>query len=99
MKTNFSQHPNRCRRRNERGFFAVIVMMILLAIMLIYVASNTRVLNELHQELKWIEQKQLQRMGGGQPQDGATRQSRNNQIGQLTNTTRLPSVDNPQSGK
>jgi hypothetical protein len=90
MKTNLSMHSNRRRRRNERGFFAVIVIMMLLAIMLIYVASNTRVLNELHQELKWIEHKQLQRMDGRQPQDGAVIQSQTNQPAQ-SNSARTSS--------
>lgn len=45
----------------ERGFM-VIAMMVILAMMLIYVAASTRSLIQLREELKLVEQKQVQRL-------------------------------------
>ena len=87
---------SRPRCRNERGFFAVIVMITLLAIMLIYIASNTHVLGELHQQLRLVEQKQLQRTVGSQTPENTTLQSPTNQTGQLTNAPSLSPVSDKQ---
>jgi hypothetical protein len=53
--------PSRPVRRNEEGFI-VVAMFIVLALMLIYVAASTRSLVQLRQELKLVEQKQVQRL-------------------------------------
>lgn len=56
-------HPARPQsaRRRESGFM-IIAMMALLALMLVYVAASTRSLHQLRQELKLVEQKQIQRL-------------------------------------
>jgi len=48
-------------RHDERGFL-VIALLVLVSIMLIYVAFGLRSLNDLHQDLKRVEQKQIQRL-------------------------------------
>lgn len=48
-------------RRGERGFL-VIALLAILAIMLIYVNVNVRLLGHLRRELKLVEQKQIQRL-------------------------------------
>lgn len=53
-------------RRSESGFM-IIAMMALLALMLIYVAASTRSLHQLRQELKLVEQKQIQRLQSFSP--------------------------------
>jgi len=53
-------------RREERGFM-IIAMMAILAMMLIYVAASTRSLRQLRQELKLVEQKQVQRLQSPPP--------------------------------
>jgi len=55
-------------RRGERGFL-VIALLAILAIMLIYVNVNVRLLGHLKRELKLVEQKQIQRLEkiGAQP--------------------------------
>lgn len=50
------------RRPRERGFFLVIVMLMLVSIMLLYVAANGRRLTNLRQEIRLIEQQQIQRL-------------------------------------
>lgn len=52
-----SNHP--CR--HQRGFFLVIVLLAITAIMLIYLTANARRLAVLKQDLRLIEQKQIQR--------------------------------------
>lgn len=52
-----SNHP----RRRERGFFLVIVLLAVTAIMLIYLTVNARRLAVLKQNLRLVEQKQIQR--------------------------------------
>lgn len=46
----------------KEGGFLVIVMMVILAIMLMYVMIGLRSLNHLHQDLKLVERKQVQRL-------------------------------------
>ena len=48
-------------RRGERGFL-VIALMAILAIMLIYINFNLRMLGNLRRELKLVEQHQIQRL-------------------------------------
>ena len=48
-------------RRDERGFL-LIALLVLVSLMLIYVAFGVRSLNGLHQNLKRVEQKQIQRL-------------------------------------
>jgi len=48
-------------RKGERGFL-VIAMLVILALMLIYVAATMRSLTHLRQDLKLVEQKQVQRL-------------------------------------
>jgi type II secretory pathway pseudopilin PulG len=50
--------PPRCRQAGS----AVIVVMALLAIILVYVASNLRTLNSLGRELKLLERQQTRRL-------------------------------------
>ena len=57
----FNPKRSRPARRSERGFM-IIAMMVMLAMMLIYVAASTRSLRQLRQELKLVEQKQVQRL-------------------------------------
>lgn len=53
---------NRNHRRNERGFFLTIVLLILTTIMLIYIAANGRRLATLNRQIRAVEQKQFQRL-------------------------------------
>jgi len=55
-------------RRSERGFL-VIALLAILAIMLIYVNANVRLLGHLKRELKLVEHKQILRLEktGAQP--------------------------------
>ena len=48
-------------RRGERGFL-VIALLAIVAIMLIYVNVNIRLLGNLKRELKLVEQQQIQRL-------------------------------------
>src|SRR6266496_51173 len=48
-------------RRGERGFL-VIALLAIVAIMLIYVNVNVRLLGSLKRELKLVEQQQIQRL-------------------------------------
>ena len=48
-------------RRGERGFL-VIALLAIVAIMLIYVNINLRLLGNLKRELKLVEQQQIQRL-------------------------------------
>jgi Tfp pilus assembly protein PilX len=59
MKLNRTSQNHRPR---ERGFFLVIVMLMLASIMMLYVAANSRRLTNLKQEIRLIEQKQVQRL-------------------------------------
>lgn len=52
-----SNHP--CR--HERGFFLIIVLLAITGIMLIYLTANARRLAVLKQDLRLVEQKQIQR--------------------------------------
>ena len=63
-----SHYPRPAARRGERGFL-VIALLAILAIMLIYVNANVRLLGHLRRELKLVEQKQIQRLEkmGAQP--------------------------------
>ena len=71
--------PFQTARRSERGFM-IIAMMALLALMLIYVAASTRSLHQLRQELKLVEQKQIQRLQPAPaPRTNATAALRANQ--------------------
>ena len=53
--------PRSAARRGERGFL-VIALLAIVAIMLIYVNVNVRLLGNLKRELKLVEQQQLQRL-------------------------------------
>ena len=65
------------RSSQRQGGVATIVMLALLSLILIYIAANTRALNQLHRELKLTEQRQLQRWNNIQP---ATAESATNAI-------------------
>jgi len=52
-----SHHP--CH--HQRGFFLIIVLLAVTAIMLIYLTANARRLAVLKQDLRLVEQKQMQR--------------------------------------
>ena len=54
-----SRHP--AARHGERGFL-VIALLAIVAIMLIYVNVNVRLLGNLKRELKLVEQRQVQRL-------------------------------------
>ncbi|MHB8523166.1 MAG: hypothetical protein ACYDH9_20770 [Limisphaerales bacterium] len=49
---------------SDRGF-AVLVLLVLLSIMLLLVAGNTRTVNLLRQELKLVEKRQVERLAIG----------------------------------
>ena len=49
------------RHHYKRGFFLVIVLLAVTAIMLIYLTVNARRLAVLKQDLRLVEQKQVQR--------------------------------------
>ncbi len=53
------RHPG--ARRGERGFL-VIALLAIVAIMLLYVNINVRLLGNLKRELKLVEQQQIQRL-------------------------------------
>jgi hypothetical protein len=53
---------NSIRRAGERGFYLVVVMLIMASIMLIYLAVNTSRLGSLKKELRLVEQKQIERL-------------------------------------
>jgi hypothetical protein len=52
-------------RRRQNGS-AVFVFICLLAIMMILVAANSDALSHLHQEIKLLEQRQVQRLNASQ---------------------------------
>lgn len=52
-----SHHP----RKHQRGFFLIIVLLAVTAILLIYLTANARRLAVLKQDLRLVEQKQIQR--------------------------------------
>lgn len=58
-----SGHP----RHREHGFFLVIVLLALTAILLIYLTVNARRLAVLKQDLRLIEQRQIQRFKSAAP--------------------------------
>ena len=72
MKISAHNGGSRCRRldarHGERGFL-VIALLAIVAIMLIYVNVNVRLLGNLKRELKLVEQQQIQRLEkvGAQP--------------------------------
>ncbi len=59
MNTSCPSKPGRSR---QRGFFLIIVLLALTAIMLIYLTINARRLAVLKQDLRLIDQKQVQRL-------------------------------------
>ena len=61
MKISSSKSHPTPTRPGERGFL-LIALLVLVSIMLIYVAFGLRSLNGLHQDLKRVEQKQIQRL-------------------------------------
>lgn len=61
MKT--SSDASRITHQSRSGM-AVIIVLAFLAIILIYLAGNARTLYWLERDLKVIEQKQVQRLGG-----------------------------------
>jgi hypothetical protein len=52
------------RRPTHQSGTAVIVVLVIIAILMIYVAANIRTLNNVGRELKLIEQKQVRRLQG-----------------------------------
>lgn len=56
--TRSSNHPG----RHQRGFFLIIVLLAITGIMLIYLTANARRLAVLKQDLRLVEQKQVQRL-------------------------------------
>jgi len=54
------QRPRRARAE-EHGM-AVVVMLILMAILMLFVASNVRTLVQLKQEIRLVERKQIRRL-------------------------------------
>jgi hypothetical protein len=50
------------RRAGERGFYLVVVLLIMASIMMIYLAVNTSRLGTLKKELRLVEQKQIERL-------------------------------------
>ena len=50
------------QRASERGFFLVIVMLVIASILLIYVAANGHRLANLKCEIRLVEQRQIQRL-------------------------------------
>jgi hypothetical protein len=72
MRISAHNQDSRCRRpaarQGERGFL-VIALLAIVAIMLIYVNVNVRLLGNLKRELKLVEQEQVQRLEkiGAQP--------------------------------
>jgi len=50
------------RKPSRQSGTAVIVVLIIIAILMIYVAGNVRTLNHLGRELKLLDQKQRQRL-------------------------------------
>ena len=65
MRISAHNEGSRCRRpaarRGEHGFL-VIALLAIVAIMLIYVNVNVRLLGNLKRELKLVEQQQIQRL-------------------------------------
>jgi hypothetical protein len=62
MKISTSNsRPSKPARSPEHGFM-VIALLVLVSIMLIYVAFGLRSLNRLRQDLRLVEQKQVQRL-------------------------------------
>ncbi|MSU60155.1 MAG: hypothetical protein EXS35_18620 [Pedosphaera sp.] len=68
--TIFNPTPSGRAHGSERGSM-VLAMMVILTLMLIYVAATVRTLTQLRQELKLVEQKQIQRLQS--PAPAATR--------------------------
>jgi hypothetical protein len=54
--------PTKKPRTGERGFYLVVVLLIMAAVMLIYLAVNTSRLGTLKKELRLVEQKQIERL-------------------------------------
>ncbi len=54
-------HRIKARRRHEQGSAALVVIAIL-AIVLIYVASNLKTLEHLNREIKLVERRQIHRL-------------------------------------
>ena len=52
--------PNPGSARSERGS-VVLLLLVLLGIMAVYLASNNLALNQLHRDLRLIEQKQIEK--------------------------------------
>ena len=61
-----NSRPTGPARHDERGFL-IIALLLLVSIMLIYVAVGLRSLNQLRQDLKLVEQKQVQRLQSPSP--------------------------------
>ncbi len=78
MKTRFSTHAlvrldnaARQRRRHGKSGFAVLGVFVLLTLMVVFVMSNTVVLNQLHREIRLIERRQLEKFGPAPAQPGS----------------------------
>ena len=50
------------RRPTHRSGFAVIVIMVIIAILMIYIAGNIRTLSNVGKELKLIDKRQVHRL-------------------------------------
>jgi hypothetical protein len=57
-----SKRPSETHRRRHQRGTAVIVVLIILSILMLYVASNSRALFNMQRELKLLDQKQRQRL-------------------------------------
>jgi len=64
LRTSRRQPP---RKPTHQSGMAVIVVLMIIALLMIYVAGNLRTLNNVGKELKLIEQKQVHRLEKAQP--------------------------------
>ena len=62
MKTTYADFPNR-RRQNGS---TVLVLITLLTIMVMLATANSKALFHLHQEIKLLEKKQVERLNASQ---------------------------------
>jgi|GEM_PF-3230886 hypothetical protein len=69
-------HATPQRNRYGKNGFAVLGVFVILTLMVVFVSSNTVVLNQLHREIRLVEQRQLKKFepssAQSQPQTNAT---------------------------
>lgn len=62
--------------RHGKNGFAVLGVFVILTLMVVFVSSNTAVLNQLHREIRLVEQRQLKKFelvsANSQPQTNTT---------------------------